>query len=80
MSATRPKLNLLYILENVAAVGGGGCASQTWAPHFELSFRVTESGRNQAGQGQNLKTDIHYSVIAKKLVYIPKRHYLKHVV
>lgn len=46
MSATRPKLNLLYILENVAAGGGGGgCASQTWAPHFELSFRVMESGQ-----------------------------------
>jgi len=52
MSATRPKLNLLHILENVAAAGG--CASQAWAPHFELGFRVMESGRNQDGQGQNL--------------------------
>jgi hypothetical protein len=51
-SATRPKENLLHILENAAAAAAieaaaAGCASQSWAPHFELSFRVTESGRNQ---------------------------------
>jgi len=45
-----PKKNLIHILENVSAAG---FASQTWAsPHFELGFRVTESGRNQDAKGK----------------------------
>ena len=75
MSATRPKLNLLHILENVAAAGG--CASQAWAPHFELGFRVMESGRNQDGQGQNLPTDFRYCQQQKMVVKCTKTQFSK---
>ena len=55
-SGIRPKENLLHILEDAAAAaGGGGCASQSWAPHFELSFRVVESGGNQDAKGKTCK-------------------------
>merc|ERR1712055_819155 len=72
-SGTRPKENLLHILENSAA-RGGGCASQTWAPHFELSFRVVESGGSQDAKGKTITNRLALLLTCRCTSYKPLVH------